>query len=53
MAAYTPCFQVIEQDQLFALPADLDDVDTDDILDHPIIIDYTSDPPAVTPFRAE
>ena len=54
LAAYTPCFQVIEQDQLFVnVPADLDDVDTNDILDHPIIIDYTSDPPAVTPFRAE
>ena len=54
LAAFTPCFKVIEQDQLFVNePFDLDDLDTDGTLGHPIIIDYTSDPSAVTPFRAE
>ena len=54
LAAYMPCFQVIEHDQLFVNDTvDLNGLDTDGTLDHPIIIDYTSDPPAVTPFRAE
>ena len=54
LLAYAPYLQVIEQDQLLLNePVGLNDLGTDSSLNYPIIIEYTSDPPAVTPFRAE
>lgn len=54
LAAYAPYLEVIEQNQLLINePIGFSDSGTDSSLDRPIIIEYTSDPPAVTPFRAE
>ena len=51
LAAYEPYFQVIEQDLILGDDPVVGISDTDQR--RLIIIEYTNDPPAVTPFRGE
>ena len=49
-AAYEPHFQVIEQDQI---GGNKPIAKSDKTLPIPIVIEYSNDPPVVTPFRGE
>lgn len=50
LAAYEPYFQVIEQDQI---GGNKPIAKSDKTLPIPIVIEYSNDPPVVTPFRGE
>ena len=50
LAAYEPHFQVIEQDQI---GGNKPIAKSDKTLPIPIVIEYSNDPPVVTPFRGE